>query len=181
MTIFPFFLEPSSINSFTSSLSVLALRKKNRLHSPSGTSDLPRSAEVSFSFPLPLHCIHLYISQCLIFFYLLKVTLVPFPDKFLCFSSEICISLQLHCWPKCLRSTGGTVLQRGKGELHKAVIAGSRSLIDLCAVIDSTGTSECCSVLWPSRVTFSEACMWLRRPHPIFKSTQPLRELKFHW
>lgn len=101
-------------------------------------------------------------------------------SKVLCFSTEICISVQHHCLPTCLLSTGGTVLRRGKGEFHKPVIAVSHSVLDLSAMTDSKETSECHTVLWPASITFSKVCTWLRRPHPIFKSTRLLREFKFH-
>lgn len=85
--------------------------------------------------------------------------MVPSPDnRFLCFSTEICISLQHHCLPTCLLSTGGTVLRRRKGEFHKPVIAVSHSVLDLSAVIDSKETSKHHTVLWPSRIIFSKVC-----------------------
>lgn len=161
MTIFTSSLNPVLFYSFVGFLLVLALKKEKmkRLHSPSDTSDLSRSANVSFSFSLPLYCINLYVSQFLPFFLLVENSIVPsLGSKVLCFSTEICISVQHHCLPTCLLSTGGTVLRRGKGEFHKPVIAVSHSVLDLSAMTDSKETSECHTVLWPVSITFSKVC-----------------------
>lgn len=50
------------------------------------------------------------------------------------------------------------MLRGRKGEFHKAVITASHSVLDLSAMIDSKETTERHTVLWPSRITFSEVC-----------------------